>query len=95
MDHFSRRRYRARLRALFGIISMKNYIVLYRIENILTPLDPPFGFQCWAEDTDHAEEQCLNAYPDCDIVWIWQGPEGVGMQPALDDYWATSDYIRE
>ena len=52
---------------------MKSYIVLYRIESIMTPLDSPFGFQCWADDTDHAEEQCINAYPDADIVWLVEG----------------------
>ncbi len=62
---------------------MKTFIVLYR-EAYLSPLDPPFGFRCEAEDTDHAEEQCENAYPNCEIVWIW---EGDSMQDALDDYW--------
>lgn len=67
---------------------MKNYVVLYRIESIMCLTDAPFGFQCYAEDTDHAEEQCQNAYPDADIVWVWQGPEGIGMGAALDSYWA-------
>ena len=66
---------------------MKNYVVLYRHEEVMYPLDAPFGFQCWADDTDHAEEQCLNAYPDADIVWVWQGEHGVGMEPALNDYY--------
>ena len=70
---------------------MKNYVVLYRRNDIQSPLDEPFGFQCWAESTDHAEEQCLNADPDADIVWVWQGKEGVGMQPALDEYYGISD----
>ncbi len=65
---------------------MKNYVVLYR-EADQHPLDAPLGFQCDAEDTDHAEEQCENAYPGCDIVWVWEGPFGVGIQPALDDYY--------
>ena len=25
-------------------------------------------FECWAEDKDHAEEQCLNAYPLAVII---------------------------
>lgn len=49
---------------------MQTYTVLYRIESIMTPHDVPFGFICQADDTDHAEEQCLNAYPDCDVVWV-------------------------
>lgn len=69
---------------------MKTYIVLYHWLNkrmrtdYLSPLAPPFGFRCHADDTEHAEEQCENAYPDCDIVWVW---EGDSMQDALDDYW--------
>ena len=66
-----------------------NYVVLYRIEAIMSPLDSPFGFQCCAADADHAEEQCLNANPDGSVVWVWQGREGVGMQPALDDYYGN------
>ena len=27
-------------------------------------------FECQAEDTEHAEEQCLNAYPDCAVLWV-------------------------
>lgn len=65
---------------------MKNYVVLFRNPD-MKPLDSPLGFQCWAEDVDHAEEQCLNSYPDCDLVWVWQGAEGIGIQPALDDYY--------
>jgi hypothetical protein len=66
---------------------LKNYVVLYRIESIMTPLDAPFGFQCYAEDSDHAEEQCLNAYGDCDVVWVHQSNPDVGMSEALTDYW--------
>ncbi len=66
---------------------LKNYVVLYRIESIMTPLDAPFGFQCYAEDSDHAEEQCLNAYGDCDVVWVHESTEGTGMNQALDEYW--------
>ena len=70
---------------------MKNYVVLYRDEKVMAPADPPFGFQCYADDADHAEEQCINAYPGVDVVWVWQGVEGVGMQPALDDYWGIEE----
>lgn len=67
---------------------MVSYICLYRIESVMCPADPPFGFQCWAEDADHAEEQCLNAYPDCSVVWVWQGET---MADALDDYYHLQD----
>jgi hypothetical protein len=69
-------------------IRMKSYIVLYRIESIMSPLDAPYGFQCWAEDTEHAEEQCMNAYPDGEVVWVALGGENEGdYDYALSDYW--------
>ena len=49
---------------------MQTFTVLYRIESIQAPADNPFGFICHADSADHAEEQCLNAYPDCDVVWV-------------------------
>lgn len=27
-------------------------------------------FECWAEDQDHAEEQAINAYPNCDVLQV-------------------------
>lgn len=68
---------------------MKTYIVLYRIESILAPTDPPFGFKCQAEDTDHAEEQCIDAYPDGAVVSVW---EGDSLADALADYWTVADF---
>jgi len=65
---------------------MLNYIVLYRTKEIMDTLHDPFGFQCYAEDADHAEEQCENAYPDCDIVWVWHGVSGIGINSALNEY---------
>jgi len=70
---------------------MTAYIVLYRIESIMNPLDEPFGFKCEADDSDHAEEQCLNAYPGCHIVW---NVETDDYNNALLDYWGMiSDEI--
>ena len=66
---------------------LKNYVVLYRIEEIMSPLDEPFGFQCFAEDADHAEDQCLNAYGDCNVVWVHQSSPNTGMTEALESYW--------
>lgn len=63
---------------------MDQYMVLYRIESIMDPVSEPFGFECYADDADHAEEQCLNAYPDCEVVWV---SKGLGYKAALDDYW--------
>lgn len=64
---------------------MKTYMVLYRIESIMTPLDAPFGFKCMADDADHAEEQCENAYPDADVVWVVKTDSYPG---ALVNYYA-------
>jgi len=66
---------------------MKQYTVLYRIESSMAPLDAPFGFQCHADDADHAEEQCLNAYPGCDVVWIHEGSHANGYKEALTEFW--------
>ncbi len=60
------------------------YIVLYRQEAIMAPADLPFSFGCWAEDTEHAEEQLLNAEPDADIVGVVQTDN---VQEAYRNYW--------
>jgi hypothetical protein len=62
---------------------MQTHTVLYR-DDSLQPLDAPYGFICEADDTDHAEEQCENAYPGCNIVWVCLADN---LQEALDDYW--------
>ena len=33
-------------------------------------------FECQAEDDEHAEEQCRNAYPDATILWVNTGHGG-------------------
>ncbi len=63
---------------------MNAYTVLYRVEAIMSPLDAPFGFVCHADDGDHAEEQCLNAYPGCAPVWCAKGDD---YGAALEEYW--------
>lgn len=65
---------------------MNAYIVLYRIESVMLPVDDPFGFRCHADDSDHAEEQCLDAYPDCDVVWVSEGGDYLS---ALDNYFSV------
>lgn len=62
---------------------MQTYIVLYR-DLGMPPFDAPLGFRCQADDTEHAEEQCMDAYPDCDIVWVVMTDN---IQIALADYW--------
>ena len=64
---------------------MRQYLVLYRIESNMHPFYDPFGFSCMAEDIDHAEEQCKNAYPDCRIVWVYADGD---YRAALDNYYS-------
>lgn len=61
---------------------MKHYIVLYRTKSAC-PLDDPFGFACYADSIDHAEEQLINAEPDADVVWVSAEPT---YDKALQDY---------
>lgn len=65
---------------------MESYIVLYRTDELL-PADPPLAFKCMAEDTEHAEEQCENAYPDCDVVWTVITDN---VHYAYYDYWGVT-----
>ena len=30
-------------------------------------------YNCLADDAAHAEEQCLDAYPDCAVLWVNSG----------------------
>ncbi len=64
---------------------LKSYMVLYR-NNLLTELEAPFGFACSADDLEHAEDQCLNAEPDADVVWVI---ESVSYWDAIDDYYLS------
>jgi hypothetical protein len=54
------------------IDGLDRWAVLYRAA-ASPPADPPEAFLCWAEDFDHADEQCLNAYPGCEVVWSYLG----------------------
>ena len=66
---------------------LKPYVVLYR-DDTLEPADPPFGFDCQAEDGDHAEEQCRNAYPEADVVWVaWVAERVATLDEAYEDYY--------
>ncbi len=62
---------------------MKQYMVLYYIDSIMSKHDYPFGFECWADDADHAKEQAFNAYPDCEVVYV---KDGVSYKEALEGY---------
>lgn len=65
---------------------MNNYMVFYVTPDV-NPLDPPLVFPCQADDTNHAEEQCENAYPGCTIVWATMG---MTLEESLADYWDTA-----
>lgn len=65
---------------------MDPWIVLYK-DCSCTAFDPPLAFACRADDGDHAEEQCVNAYPGCEVVWTHLGD----ADEAYRDYWGTKD----
>ena len=62
------------------------WVVLYLDDSLLL-LDPPLVFVCRAEDGDHAEEQCVNAYPQCEVVWTYLGD----VDDAFKDYLGNSE----
>lgn len=63
-----------------------SFVVLYRDDSLL-PADVPLAFVCQADDGDHAEEQCMNAYPGCDVVWVVLTNN---VHLAYEDYWGTT-----
>lgn len=65
---------------------MKEYVVLFWFEDqTMDPsIDNPFAFTCQAEDTAHAEEQCLNSYPGCVIAWVSMG---MSVSETYDSYY--------
>lgn len=62
---------------------LTHFVVLYW-EHDMKPADPPIAFCCWAEDVDHAESQCENAYPGCSIAWVVDTKD---VAAAFDSYW--------
>lgn len=51
---------------------MQTYTVIY-VEPTGDLIELWQFFECMAENDDHAEEQCLNAYPGCHILWVNEG----------------------
>ncbi len=49
---------------------MLPYTVIY-----VEPTEGEFWqfFECQADDDGHAEEQCINAYPTCTVLWVNTG----------------------
>lgn len=44
----------------------------------------PLVFSCVADDPNHAEEQCENAYPGCKPVWVAETDD---VNVAFQEYW--------
>lgn len=67
---------------------MTYYTVLYRDKDAQI-FSLPSAFVCQADEYDHAEEQCENAYPGCRIVWV---VETDNVEEAFDDWngWAQA-----
>ncbi len=76
--------YQAALHDYYNTGLRKPYAVLYYEDRVTKPGDSPLGFICMAEDHEHAEEQCLNAYPECRIVWATEGAET--LDEGQEDY---------
>lgn len=51
-----------------GFDPRNNWIVTYYPDNETEENDHREYFECCADDLEHAEEQCSNAYPDCVII---------------------------
>ena len=50
---------------------MEKYAVLFRDDTTSDYTTEPLCFLCQADDLEHAEEQCENSYPNCEIVWVY------------------------
>ena len=56
--------------------SLSPFTVIWVEEN-----DSLWGaFNCWAEDSDHAQEQCENTYPDAKVIWVNPGHDNYSME---------------
>lgn len=67
---------------------MLPFIVLYRNAEELSPVEPPCLFICDAGDAGHAVEQCLNAYPTAQTLWVVQTESGAA---AYESYYGWFD----
>lgn len=61
-----------------------NYIVTYYEGSL------PQYFICFADNGEHAKEQCRNAYPDSAVVEFsklqWEGPSPKDIEAAYDRF---------
>lgn len=62
---------------------MERYIVLF-LDVDADPNSDPLAFACSADDDNHAAAQCINAYPESIVVWVFEGDDA---SAAMSDYW--------
>lgn len=62
---------------------MKAYTVLFRDLGSAYNPDEPSVFLCKAKDSEDAQEQCTDTYPNCDIVHVTTNPPSI----AYREYW--------
>ena len=65
---------------------MQNYFVLYEYPDTMIGHDP-LAMRFMAEDSEHAEEQALDAEPTANILWVSTAET---FDKALTDYYYTS-----
>jgi len=72
---------------------MTFFTVLYRNTG-MNVAELPLGFQCWAEDYDHAEEQCVDAErdPGMDIIWVHETEQEHTVVDAIEDWLSEEHY---
>lgn len=68
---------------------MNTFTVLYRTPDLFAD-EEPFAFRCEADDVDHAEEQCGDAEPNADIVWVAQTGD---VQVTFLNYYGVTDEL--
>jgi hypothetical protein len=67
---------------------LKEFVVLYRDPDMHFLLDAPLVFICAAEDIDHADEQCEDANPGCEVLWAH---EGADIDAAFEAYYQEDE----
>ena len=68
------------------VVSMNPFTVIY--EELAVP-----GwqfFQCHADDADHAEEQCVDAYPTATVLWV-----ECGAWPCITKRWIEHGQVHQ
>jgi hypothetical protein len=69
---------------------LQTYGVLYYEKGTRYIANSPSIFLCEADSSDHAEEQCVNAYPECTVMWVSltdSNRELEQIEQTYDDYY--------